>query len=76
MRLCLINPPMNLNLIYKNRYSPDSFPHAGLGYIAAILDKNGFKTDVLECIYPNLRLKDIYKIVYTVLTTLMMKSSV
>ncbi|MGB7606342.1 MAG: radical SAM protein [Lutisporaceae bacterium] len=46
MRICLINPTMTISTFLNNE---QAFVHLGIGYMAAVLEENGFKVDIIEC---------------------------
>jgi anaerobic magnesium-protoporphyrin IX monomethyl ester cyclase len=43
-RVTLVNPPYPLS---PHKHMP--FPQLGLGYLAAVLEKNGYEVDVIDC---------------------------
>lgn len=51
MKICLINPPVTGDKggLYEYGTNFNAFPHLGLGYIAAVLEKKGHQVDVIEC---------------------------
>lgn len=57
MKICLINPSVlkdstiSSPLSTRNKYflNPYNLQHIGLGYISALLIKNGFEVDIIEC---------------------------
>ncbi len=51
MRICLLNPPVTGKRHEYSEYILDlnSFPHLGMGYIAASLEQKGHRVDIIEC---------------------------
>ncbi|KLU73002.1 MAG: hypothetical protein RHS_1244 [Robinsoniella sp. RHS] len=51
MKICLINPPLISKKFNGYEWSKNSFTiqHLGLGYIAGMLEANGYLVDIIEC---------------------------
>lgn len=51
MKICLINPPLISKKFDGCEWSKNSFTiqHLGLGYIAGMLEANGYPVDIIEC---------------------------
>lgn len=51
MKICLINPPITGKRFEGYEWSNNSYTiqHLGLGYIAGMLESNGYQTDIIEC---------------------------
>ncbi|MBS4536694.1 cobalamin-dependent protein [Clostridium sp. D2Q-14] len=67
MKVCLINPSkVNENknaspLSTRNKYfiNPYNLSHLGLGYIASVLRKDNFESDIIECPVEDITLNEI-----------------
>jgi anaerobic magnesium-protoporphyrin IX monomethyl ester cyclase len=67
MKICLINPPITgvKGEFYEYEANLNAFPHLGLGYVAAALEKKGFQVDVIECQGQNISNREAVKKVYS-----------
>lgn len=65
MRICLINPPSLYSIkdYSKKIHTVRDVQHIGLGYIAAVLEKNEFEVDVIECGCQDISLEKLYRII-------------
>lgn len=71
MHICLINPSilnednMNSPLSTRNKYyiNPYTLQHIGLAYIAAVLEKENYETDIIECGHEQLNINDVCRII-------------
>ena len=65
MKVCLVNPPSTQKRFEGYEWSNNTFTiqHLGLGYIAANLEKNGYKTDIIECPGRNLSVIDLCELI-------------
>lgn len=68
--ILLINPPYNLAVAKDDKIAPDkkrgfftNLPHLGLGYLAASVEKHGYKVKILDCSAEGLNSGDIIEII-------------
>lgn len=64
MKICLINPPSLSDNFHNMNYDPYSqrVQSTGLGYIAAILDQQGYSVDVIECYPKSMTIGELFEI--------------
>lgn len=67
MKICLLELPLPFSKPEYISYpgTPYLFPHIGMGYAAAMLEKHGYTVDILECPGMDINLKTLYSIMET-----------